>query len=601
MIALPKLRSGAPWLGAAAITLAACALVYDHTRLDSASIDEPSHIHAAYLQVFRRSAISNMEHPPLAKELAGLGLLFCRPSDTPMAPDLNFPASAQRFLFGNRVSPDTLLSAARAPMLLFFAALCLLVFALARRWFGALTGYLALVLIAFEPSMLAHAGIVHTDVSVSLFWLASIASWGRVLTRRTSGRIAIAGLALGLALASKFSAVYLFPTLLLASIAVRFLEANAGERSSRALRFGTSLLRDLGALGAAGAVALGLVLALYQPVVSGFTVPEQQAVIRRMIGVYEQSPGLAERIAAISPFSKALAHLAGGVAFVGRQNAIGGGATFLNGRLSTQGFASYFPQAFAVKTGLPLLVAVAAALGLSLRRRVDRRDAMLWIPILYYFFFSLGSSFNIGIRHALPIYPLLAIAASRAVSGWREREETPGTIRFPALAAAVLFAAQGATALSCHPHELSYFNFMGGGMSGGYRRLADSNTDWGLDLRRLAAELSKRGVRDATICYFGGDLVYPRTGIRDFASDPRVHGELVAISTTLWDVGPAFYAIGGRMDLARDLARLIQMLRARGEMVGRIGGSTLLYRLPPAPVSPASPSGWPPNSDILRR
>jgi hypothetical protein len=594
-------HSVAPWLGALAITLAACALVHDHTRLDSASIDEPSHIHAAYLQVFRQNAISNMEHPPLVKELAGLGLLACRPSDTPMAPDLNFPASAQRFLFGNRVSPDSLLAAARAPMLLFFAALCLLVFALARRWFGTLAGYLALVLIAFEPSMLAHAGIVHTDVAVSLFWLASIAAWGRVLTRRTLGRIAIAGLALGLALASKFSAVYLFPTLILASIAVRALEAKAGDRSSRALRFGSSLLRDLGALGAAAAIALGLVLALYQPVVSGFAVPEQQAVIRRMIGVYDRAPELAERIAAISPFSKALAHFAGGIAFVARQNAIGGGVTFLNGRLSTQGFPSYFPQAVAVKTGLPLLAAAAMALGLSLTRRVDRRDAMLWVPLLYYFLFSLGSSFNIGIRHALPIYPLMAIGASRAVSGRREGEREPGTIRFPVVAAVVLFAAQGATALSSHPFELSYFNVLGGGTSGGYRRLADSNTDWGLDLRRLAAELSKRGARDATICYFGGDLVYPRTGIRDFAADPRVHGDLVAISTTLWDIGPAFYAIGGRMDLARDLARLIQMLRVQGELVGRIGGSTLLYRLPRGPALPASPSGPAPNSGILPR
>lgn len=584
-----------------AITLAACALVHDHTRLDSASIDEPSHIYAAYQQVFHQSAISNMEHPPLAKEIAGLGLLACRPSDTPMAPDLNFPASAQRFLFGNSASPDSLLAAARAPMLLLFAALCLIVFAVARRWFGALAGYVALVLIAFEPSMLAHAGIVHTDVAVSLFWLASIVAWGRVLTRRRLGRIALAGLALGLALASKFSAVYLFPTLILASIAVRALEAKGNERSSRALRFGSSLLRDLGALGAAGVIALGLVLAFYQPVVCGFTVSEQQAVIRRMIGVYERSPEFAERIAAISPFSKALAHLAGGVAFVARQNAIGGGVTFLNGRLSTQGFPSYFPQAFAVKTGLPFLVAAAAALGLSLRRRVDRLDAMLWVPVLYYFFFSLGSSFNIGIRHALPIYPLMAIAASRAVSVRREGESAPGMIRFPVLAAVVLFAAQGATALSSHPHELSYFNVLGGGTSGGYRRLADSNTDWGLDLRRLAVELSKRGVRDATICYFGGDLVYPRTGMRDFASDPRVHGELVAISTTLFDVGPAFYAISGRRDLARDLARLIRALRERGEVVGRIGGSTLLYRLPGGAVLPDPPSGPAANSGILRR
>ena len=31
------------------------------------------------------------------------------------------------------------------------------------------------------------------------------------------------------------------------------------------------------------------------------------------------------------------------------------------------------------------------------------------------------------------------------------------------------------------------------------------------DLKRLAAELSRRGVRDATIVYFGGDDVYVRT------------------------------------------------------------------------------------------
>src|SRR5437588_8028150 len=72
-------RNGLAWIGAIAITLAACALVHDHTRMDSASFDELSHIHAAYLQVFHHSAISNMEHPPLAKEVAGLGLLFVHP------------------------------------------------------------------------------------------------------------------------------------------------------------------------------------------------------------------------------------------------------------------------------------------------------------------------------------------------------------------------------------------------------------------------------------------------------------------------------------------------------------------------------------------
>jgi hypothetical protein len=588
-------------LGAVAITLAACALVHDHTRLDSASFDEPSHIYAAYLQVFHRSAISNMEHPPLAKEIAGLGLLACHPSNTPAAPDLNFPASAQRFLFGNRVSPDAILAAARAPMLLFFGALCLLVFGVAKEWFGTVSGFFALVLVAFEPTLLAHAGIVHTDVPVSLFWLASIVAWGLALGRRTFLRIVAAGVLLGLATATKFSAIYLFPTLALASMAVRALEAREGEPSTRLHRFGSSFLRDIGGLGVAAAVALSVALAVYQPVVSGFTVAEQQAVIARMIGAYDRAPALAERLAAISPFSKSLAHLAAGIAFVARQNTLGGGVTFLDGRVSTQGFATYFFRAFAVKTGLPLIVSVAVAAALAARRRLDRRDALLWVPVLYYFVFSMGSSYNIGIRHVLPVYPLLAIAACRSVASRREGDVETG-VRPAALAALLgLFLAQGATVLSAHPFELSYFNVLGGGTAGGYRRLADSNTDWGLDLRRLAAELRRRQARDATVCYFGGDRVYSRTGIVDFAADPRVHGDLVAISTSLWDIGPAFYAVNGRMDLARDLAQLIRALQERGQLVGRIGGSTLLYRPPSGMALLRLPGVSAPNSDILGR
>jgi hypothetical protein len=87
----------------------------------------------------------------------------------------------------------------------------------------------------------------------------------------------------------------------------------------------------------------------------------------------------------------------------------------------------------------------------------------------------------------------------------------------------------------------------------------------------------------------------------DFAADPRVHGDLVAISTSLWDIGPAFYAVNGRMDLARDLAQLIRALQERGELVGRIGGSTLLYRPPSGMALLRLPGVSAPNSDILGR
>ncbi len=521
-----------------------------------------------------------MEHPPLAKDAAGLGLLLLRPVDTPMAPDLNFPASAHRFLFENRMSPDAILAAGRAPMLLFFAALCLLAFAVARRWFGTTAGFAALFLVSFEPVLLAHAGIVHTDVPVSFFWLASVVAWGRVLERRSAARIVVAGALLGLAVATKFSALYLLPTFALVAIALRTLESRGAPR--KLVRIAGAALRDAAAGIAAGVVALATAVLVYLPAVRGFSAVEQQAVIRRMIGVYERAPQLAERVAAISPRSRALAQLVGGIALVARQSAIGGGITFLNGRLSTLGFPLYFFEGFAVKTGLPLLVAAAAALLLLLFRRFDRRDALLWVPIAYYFLFSMGSSYNIGIRHILPVYPLLAIAAGRVLVDLANRGAKRAAV---AAVFGLLAVGQLATALSAHPFELSYFNVFGGGTEQGYRLLADSNVDWGLDLRRLAAELDRRGAGDATICYFGGDRVLPRTGRLDFAADPRVRGGLVAISTTMWDIGPAFYAVNGRMDLARRLAQLIQALRAHGTPDGMIGGSTLLFRIGPSSAS----------------
>jgi hypothetical protein len=56
------------------LTVLSLAAVRGHTRRDALSADEPIHILAGYLEVFRRTAIVNIEHPPLMKALAGLGL-----------------------------------------------------------------------------------------------------------------------------------------------------------------------------------------------------------------------------------------------------------------------------------------------------------------------------------------------------------------------------------------------------------------------------------------------------------------------------------------------------------------------------------------------
>ncbi|MER3457301.1 MAG: phospholipid carrier-dependent glycosyltransferase, partial [Chloroflexota bacterium] len=49
-------------------------------------------------------------------------------------------------------------------------------------------------------------------------------------------------------------------------------------------------------------------------------------------------------------------------------------------------------------------------------------------------------------------------------------------------------------ALAIQPYPLAYFNQLVGGPAQGYRVLADSNLDWGQDLKRLAAVLKAQGI-----------------------------------------------------------------------------------------------------------
>ncbi|MBC8647005.1 MAG: hypothetical protein H7X85_07560, partial [Thermoanaerobaculia bacterium] len=131
-----------------------------------------------------------------------------------------------------------------------------------------------------------------------------------------------------------------------------------------------------------------------------------------------------------------------------------------------------------------------------------------------------------------------------------------------------------------HPHELSYFNPAAGGPENGRTLLSDSNVDWGLDLRRLAAKLSREDIQDPTVVYFGGDDVPYRLGVPDFSAEPRVRGRWIAFSAFHLAVGPEYYAYHG----AHRVAQALEALRAeatRRKPVGRVGYSLYLFELEP--------------------
>jgi hypothetical protein len=74
--------------------------------------------------------------------------------------------------------------------------------------------------------------------------------------------------------------------------------------------------------------------------------------------------------------------------------------------------------------------------------------------------------------------------------------------------------------------------------------------------------------------------VHFRTGVSDFAADPRIRPGLVAISAFHLAVGPEFHDYHGDHALAAALRSLNAEIAARGRPAGRVGYSMYLFELP---------------------
>jgi hypothetical protein len=577
-----SLHRAATAAAAAALVLLSVHLVRDHARDDSLSADEPVHILSGWLEVSGRNAIVNIEHPPVAKTLAGLSLrslpLAPAPASIPMG--IRFTEYGHGFLFENSISPDVIAAAARAPFRWVLAVLLATVFAAAAVRYGAAPALFALALVALDPNFIAHAGVVHTDVGAALGFLLAVAAAEAARRRPTVLRIAGASVALGLALATKFSAILLLPILL-----VQFLIAARREE-----RPGRAALLALVHLAAISAGALVVVLAIYAPLTARMDPEQQRQVIHEMVAG-RGAPRLSAAIESLVPLSRPLAHYLGGLASVVRQSAVGGGVNFLAGKTSVHGFPAYFLVAFALKSTIAFLAVTLVVLVSFVRRRaVYSEEARLFLlPVAVIFLSSIGSAYNIGIRHMLPVYPFLSLSGAAVFARLAGNARARGRTSLAAAALALLPALTAVELLRIHPHELSYFNALAGGPVEGRRILSDSNVDWGLDLKRLARELTRRHAPAATIVYFGGDDVLFRTGQPDFAADPQVRPGLVAISAFHLAVGPEFHDYHGDHRLAAALRSLNAAIASHGRPVGRVGYSIDLFELP-SPSRTAPPA-----------
>jgi hypothetical protein len=545
-----------------ALVLVSAALALHHLYGDAATADEPVHLAAALETVRDGTGRWNPEHPPLAKALAGIALtgLPIRPADDPLH-SVPGPARLLRFLYQNETLPETILFRARLPFVALLAALLLAVRAEAQRRWGPWAGCAALAFAALEPTLNAHAGVVHTDLAVTLFVVLSLGPLARLARPEARSAALLLGLLWGLAFLSKFSAP------LLALCTLPFLAADVTPTLSDLLRLARRLL------GAAG-IALLVTLAGFGWAYRNQTPEDRHALAVDRLEVKGRAPAVARAVVATGDALPPLGNLLTGALSVALQSDVGAGANYFLGKVSREGSPWYFPVALAVKAPLGLLVGLAAALA---ARRSRRFAAVCGGALLLFLLFSSRTTYNIGVRHALLFFPLAAIAAGAALASPAVRPRSAA-----ALGALLVAAVEIATV---HPHQLSFFNALAGGPEGGRRFFVDSSLDWGQDLLRLknvAPSLAPDGLGAVV---FGGDLPARHAPVLrpPFQGEEDRPGTLLAIGEAPLALGPELLRAKGAFEDAARLERIRTALRERGTRVGAIGASIGIWRIDRAP------------------
>jgi hypothetical protein len=489
-------------------------------RQESATVDETVFLGAGWSYWHGHRYRLNPEHPPAVQLIAAIPATFLgarlspfgtallggqamaetserwdlrRDQNPVMTAELfprgpnfyHYPFSEQalfggHFVYSGANDAELLLYWGRLGMVVLTLLTGLLVFLWSRNVGGALAGLFAAAMFLLNPVILAYGHIVQSDIALALAFPLAVWMFARWLDSPSLPVCLWAGLATGAALVTKFTAVILLPTYV-----ILWLLKRCRKSTARSGSWQQALL--------VAAVAWSVILILY--VGRWPTAVPIDSVTAARLGVPQWFTAL-RPVLIPAEYFKGLA--------LTMQHAQSGHESYLNGVWSDRGWWYYFPVAFAMKTPVLFLIFILAGVVIAIRYRSGIQFAELaaWAGAAVYLGCSMFSRANLGVRHILPLYPLLAVGASCALSRWVA--SCAGTLRkWIGRGAVACVAVALVPVLLAYPNYISYLNPLAGGTEQGYRHLLDSNYDWGQDVIRLKRFLDERGIQRICLQYFG--------------------------------------------------------------------------------------------------
>ncbi len=517
--------------------------VLPRLSMDSLTNDEPAEITNGYYYLTQGDVWTPHLHPPLASGLTALPLLALHLTTFPVSGDVI--DRAHHFMFdwnGGKITAVTCWS--RLVSWLFGFLIGLMIFGLTRKDPIVCAG--SLFFWALNPTILGLSGVAKIEIIPVFFFLTAVFIFQKSLESFRLRWSFFAGFLAAMAVMSKLYCLTLIPIFVILEYA-RGQKTKSHQKSSLFIRWIWSFI---------GFVTL--IFLVYLPaLIFG---PNPLAVLANLPEKFAEDFVFAEH-----PYP-----------------------VYLLGRCTLESHWYYFPIAFLLKEPLPFIFVLVFTLGLALFKKIQI-PLWQWVPVIFFFIAVLPTP-NLGIRYLLPIYPFLFLIAGQGIFWfWKEGKQRAS---FTWLFWGLLLWQTASVGFN-FPHTLSYLNELVP-PNRKLHYLADSNLDWGQDLKRLTQKAQERNWGKVKLAYLGG--VDPKIYGLDwepFQKEDLIQpqpGTVYAVNASFYQLGPVAFP---------STLPIVESWLNKSEPTGKVADSWYYFEIPGQRLETKDKS-WLPSAPFLQ-
>lgn len=434
-------------------------------------------------------------HPPLTMYLLNIPNYFLTLPPIRQWDTTDQHALGYYYLYKSGYDPQFLTRIERIPIVAVSMLLVFLIWLWSFELFGWKGSLVSLIFSAFFPPFIGNGSIIVTDmVSAFTIALALYLFWRWLIFPSTSHAMFV-GAALGLALMSKLTAVFLIPIFVICWIWRRLTSKE--ERKWYQVMHPKDLLWQITLIVIFGFAVLwagyGFDLQTIHDSIpvrylgEGGRADDYYAEFENVLPLSSQTSSWLWNKLPLPLTSYAMTW------FYTINLNENGGWVYLLGMNKIGSWWYYFPVAFLYKTPISFIIALLLAIFFLCSRSYTEDWFIPLLAALIFFAAQMTSNINYGVRHILHVYVFLLVLVGVLGSHFMRRwlRMTVCFLLLWAILAAVI----------TYPQYLSYFNELALGK--GERILLDSNIDFGQDLRPLGIWMQDKNISSVQLSFYG--------------------------------------------------------------------------------------------------